>query len=288
MCEDNLLNSSDKGFMFLNIACGSTYIANQDWLNLDYSPDSDYVTHANLLGRLPLNDSSVDFIYSSHFVEHIPTSKLNMFFTECLRILKPGGYIRLVLPDLDELCQEYLLQRGAGNNEKAHFITLELIDQCVRNEPGGALAKYYKSILSNKNSEILDYIKLRTGEDLRNMAVDNDSLRQSKIFNYLKNPKETLTGLERLYCRLLVSLLPSAFREQNISLTSVGEKHAWVYDFSTLSSILNKLGFNTIEKLNFNNTNIPDFPLFPLDYTSDGFPRKGQESMYIEASKPSI
>jgi len=274
--------------MFLNIACGSTYIRGQDWLNLDYSPDSDFVTFANLINRLPLSDSSVDVIYSSHFIEHIPTNKLDSFLTECHRVLKPGGYIRLVLPDLDELCQEYLCQREKGEHKKAHFITLELIDQCVRSNSGGALAKYYENVSLSKDRMMTDYIKLRTGLDLNNESLINNSKKKNKTSSLLKNTKKIYSRLNRLYCLLLIALLPSGFREQNVSFASVGEKHAWVYDFLTISDLLNKSGFNSIEKLSFNKTGINDFPLFALDLTPDGLPRKGKESMYIEARKTNI
>ena len=49
---------------------------------------------------LPYNDQSVDKIYTSHFIEHIPHEKGFFFLQECYRVLKMDGVMRLVVPDL--------------------------------------------------------------------------------------------------------------------------------------------------------------------------------------------
>lgn len=47
----------------------------------------------------PLPDGSVDNIYCSHVIEHIETEHVQRFFRESLRVLKPGGILRLACPD---------------------------------------------------------------------------------------------------------------------------------------------------------------------------------------------
>jgi predicted SAM-dependent methyltransferase len=81
---------------------------------------------------LPLKREIADLVYSSHFLEHIPYSKVTDFLYEILRILKPGG-VRLVLPDLENMANSYVNLRKLGNHQKADFLVLEMIDQCVRN-----------------------------------------------------------------------------------------------------------------------------------------------------------
>jgi SAM-dependent methyltransferase len=63
--------------------------------------------------RLPFNDSSVDFVYSSHMLEHLNYNDAVKFLTESLRILKTGAMIRLVLPDLDWIIKSYLEDNDA-------------------------------------------------------------------------------------------------------------------------------------------------------------------------------
>ena len=67
--------------LYINLACGSVYVDNSNWINLDYESSTKSVQQANLLQRLPLDQEIADLVYSSHFLEHIPKSKVIFFFT---------------------------------------------------------------------------------------------------------------------------------------------------------------------------------------------------------------
>lgn len=56
---------------------------------------------------LPLESNSVDFIYTSHFLEHLYRYEMVDLLKECHRVLKPTGRMRVVLPDLDLLVEYY-------------------------------------------------------------------------------------------------------------------------------------------------------------------------------------
>ncbi|MGD1904623.1 MAG: methyltransferase domain-containing protein [Leptolyngbyaceae cyanobacterium] len=285
----------------LNIACGSTFVVHESWINLDYKSSNKSVTSANLLEPLNFDKEQVNVVYSSHFLEHIPRRRVNIFVGECYRVLAVGGKIRLVLPDLENLCSEYLKCRQNKEHEKADYAIIEIIDQCVRSYPGGFLGEYFKYLSDNPDTQgdMIEYVKKRCGEDLsphvlpskRNTHADKSpqEIFIQKMANTLSKP-EDLVG--KLQCklsdfrtRLAIALLPKAFREQNVSYASIGEKHAWMWDFYTLSRELEQAGFHDIKRLAFDETEIPGFPLIPLDMTADGSPRKGESSMYIEARK---
>lgn len=270
--------------VLINIACGNSYV--DGWVNLDYSPVSPAVKKANLLGKLPLEDAVAEVVYSSHFLEHIPRGRVEGFLSECFRALKPGGQIRLVLPDLDEICREYLRQREAGAHDKADFVVLEMLDQCVRTESGGELGAFYESLSRSGTSGMVAYVALRSGDDLSNATNMGTVSTWRRVLGVLRQPQRMWGRLERIYCRALTLLLPSAFLEQNVSFSGVGERHVWIYDFHTLCALLEKAGFSSVMKLSFNHSEIDGFPLQPLDVTETGQPRKGLESMYIEARKP--
>jgi hypothetical protein len=275
---------SDKS-LFVNLACGSSYIDDPEWVNLDYSTLNPQVQRANILGTLPFKDETVDAVYCSHFVEHVPRIHLPGFLSECQRILKSGvGIARFVLPDFEEICREYLRQRESGNHTKADFVVLEMLDQCVRVESGGELGALYKSLKEKPDTNIAEYIYERCGENISH-SYHYTTRPENRWFGLFKNPAKVLPHLERKYCRFISLLLPSSFREQNISFAQVGEKHAWLYDERQLSSLLKKAGFVKIVRMSFDTTSIPNFPLQPLDVSTDGSPRKGKESMYLEAFK---
>lgn len=267
----------------VNIACGDSYV--EDWLNFDYSPHSAIVKQANLLDRLPIAEKVADVVYSSHFLEHIPRDLVAGFLAECHRITKVGGRLRLVLPDWEELCSTYLsLRRAVGQQEQADFLLLEMLDQCVRRVPGGELGAYYARLQaqSGQRHALNDFVQLRTGHVLQSVANATHTSRWSRL---LENPSKMRDKFEQWYVRLILALLPSAFRQQNVSLAAVGEKHAWMYDFYTLEQLLIQARFSDVKRMSACSSDIPNFPFQPLDLTADGQPRKGAESMYIEAVK---
>ena len=61
----------------------------------------------NLRKGVPLGDGSADFIFISHFLEHIGKADGKNFLKECLRSLKKGGVLRIAVPDLDIAFEYY-------------------------------------------------------------------------------------------------------------------------------------------------------------------------------------
>jgi predicted SAM-dependent methyltransferase len=275
---------------YINLACGSVFLENSNWINLDYVSSSKSVQKTNLLQRLPLEQETAELVYSSHFLEHIPYSKVNDFLKETLRILKPDGVLRVVLPDLEEMASNYVSLRGQGDHKKANFLVLEMIDQCVRNKRGGELGLFYQKIKKNKdrNKDMIEFIRERTGEDLTKLPSPkiNSYNHFSKKIEYILFA--IARRIERYWIRIILLALPATFRAQNISLAGNGECHHWVWDFYSLKELLETVGFINVKRVSAKSSAIKDFPFFPLDVDNKGQPRKGLESMYIEAIKPKI
>lgn len=265
---------------FVNLACGESYLSDPSWFNLDYTPAGTDVTRTDLLGKLPLADHSVDLVYCSHFVEHIPRKYVLGFLRECRRILRPGGTLRIVVPDFEEMCTRYLESRRNGDHRIADYYMLEILDQCVRRESGGALAQFYSAVRAHRDEGMAQFVFERCGENLRahssTATRHADRPTRSKLLNRLHG------ALERRYIRWVCRLLPSAFQAQNVSLANVGELHAWLYDTHSLTTALRAAGFENVEPVPFDRSREPDFPVFPLDVGESGQPRKGRQSLFIE------
>jgi predicted SAM-dependent methyltransferase len=117
--------------VFLEIGSGPKKGQN-GWLTIDIVEGCDL--QLNLLEKLPFPDNSVDFIYSSHFLEHFQTSEIKSILKECYRILKPGGKISACIPDAsiyinaytrnEELDQTFWIRYlpAADINSKIDFI----------------------------------------------------------------------------------------------------------------------------------------------------------------------
>ncbi len=57
--------------------------------------------------RLPFDDNSVDLIYASHVLEHVPWQKTGDALAEAYRVLKPGGSIEVWVPDFEYIVECY-------------------------------------------------------------------------------------------------------------------------------------------------------------------------------------
>jgi predicted SAM-dependent methyltransferase len=70
--------------------------------------DARYLSHVHIvtkkLHRLTqFKTDSVDLIYICHLLEHIKVFDLSLVLSEMYRILKPGGIIRISVPDFDKI-----------------------------------------------------------------------------------------------------------------------------------------------------------------------------------------
>jgi predicted SAM-dependent methyltransferase len=128
--------------MRINVGCGKT--PTEGWRNFDNSlslriakvpfsaallrslrliqkPQYDYIQYnrshniefGNAIKRLPLPDNSVEVLYSSHMIEHLDRDEMDRFLREAMRVLQPGGILRLAFPDIRLYVRQYLEHQDA-------------------------------------------------------------------------------------------------------------------------------------------------------------------------------
>lgn len=79
------------------------------WVNVDVdSGISDVVVNFNENQNLPFDDNSVDCIYASHVFEHMSIFAAPNVFKECFRVLRWGGVLRIIIPDIKKAVIKYL------------------------------------------------------------------------------------------------------------------------------------------------------------------------------------
>lgn len=61
---------------------------------------SNRFVHHDLGHSIPFQNGSVDYVYTSHFLEHLFEHQGVQLLKEACRVLKPGGTIRVCVPDL--------------------------------------------------------------------------------------------------------------------------------------------------------------------------------------------
>ena len=89
----------------VNVGCGNEPFPG--WVNLDLDPAVRADIVWDVTDGLPFPDNSCAFIYSEHFLEHIPVQQGVRFLSECRRSLQPGGVVRIGMPCVQALVREY-------------------------------------------------------------------------------------------------------------------------------------------------------------------------------------
>lgn len=116
-------------FVFLELGSGAKKGSN-GWTTVDvYGAD---ITH-DLRQGIPLPDDSVDRIYTSHMLEHIPYLEMLTFLRDCLRVLKQGGELSVCVPNASLYIRAYIegrsLWKPGTGFKPATVDTNSLLDQ---------------------------------------------------------------------------------------------------------------------------------------------------------------
>ena len=78
------------------------------WINVDVYELPSINCVYDCRKSLPFRNDSVKGIFCEHFFEHIDyTEEAPYFLSECYRVLKPGGVIRLIVPDAEKYLRAY-------------------------------------------------------------------------------------------------------------------------------------------------------------------------------------
>jgi SAM-dependent methyltransferase len=92
----------------LNWGCGSCIAAG--WINSDRHAGDGIDLCCDIRDGFPLESNSFDYIVSIHALQDLPYLDVLPALCELERVLKPGGVLRLGLPDLGRAIQAYLRQ----------------------------------------------------------------------------------------------------------------------------------------------------------------------------------
>ena len=90
----------------LHWGCGPRHL--DGWVNIDGWPTraTDYVH--DLRNTLPLQDETVELIFTEHVMEHIEFNIAQRVLADFFRVMKPKGRLRIVVPGLQQCCRAYI------------------------------------------------------------------------------------------------------------------------------------------------------------------------------------
>jgi predicted SAM-dependent methyltransferase len=91
---------------------GSGWTLFEGWLNadIDLIPG---VMRMDATQRFPFADETFHYIYSEHMIEHVPYEKGAFMLRECCRVMRQGGAIRVITPDLSAILGLHSLELSA-------------------------------------------------------------------------------------------------------------------------------------------------------------------------------
>jgi predicted SAM-dependent methyltransferase len=120
----------------LFVQYGSGRTAPKEWVNFDaslslrlqkipvlgwvYPKKKDrlpgHVRFGDIITGLPgIKENSCDGVFCSHVLEHLALEDFRKALRNTYKILKPGGLFRLVIPDLEPMGRDYVLELDKGN-----------------------------------------------------------------------------------------------------------------------------------------------------------------------------
>jgi len=275
----------------LNLGCGNRYHAK--WVNIDFISEIKDVIEHNLLNGIPFSENEFDVVYHSHVLEHFSRTDGKKFIAECYRVLKPGGIIRIAVPDLEQIVKNYLvslegsLSGDAASSNNYEWMMLELYDQTVRNYSGGEMAKYFQQP-EIKNEKFVFSRVGEEGKSIRENFLKSKSkeLKQNKyrVVPEWKGIKNYVRNIRNVFFHNASELRRK--REKLIEIGKFrtgGEIHQWMYDRYSLGKLLSEAGFHNIAVKSAFESVIENWNNYKLESESGVIFKP--DSLFMEAQK---
>jgi predicted SAM-dependent methyltransferase len=271
--------------VLLNVGCGNTF--HRAWLNLDLIAGSPEVVACDLRRGIPLPDGHCEAVYHSHVLEHLPPAEGAAMLAECYRVTRPGGIVRVVVPDLERIARDYLVAldaAAAGREDFTHrWMHIEMYDQCVRSASGGRMAEAIRSasaseyeIIAGRLGAEAVAIRMARPEGRANRTLArwlHGAMRRFRILA-LEAAVRVIGGQSAV-----AAMREGLFRQK-------GEVHICMYDRVLLAGALVQAGYVNPRQRTASDSNIAGFADFQLE-CAGGKERK-PDSLYMEARRPNI
>ncbi len=98
------------------------------WLNTDIELIPD-VMRMDATQRFPFADETFQYVYTEHMIEHVPYQEGIRMLQECHRVMRNGGIIRVITPDLAAIVGLYSSELGADQQKYLTWFCQTLVPQ---------------------------------------------------------------------------------------------------------------------------------------------------------------
>lgn len=95
----------------VHIGCGTVNI--EGWINIDARSASHVHIDTDVVDLATFSDASLGEIYTCHMLEHLSFEEVRKILAIFMVKLKPGGTLRIAVPDFSQLARLYV-EQGVG------------------------------------------------------------------------------------------------------------------------------------------------------------------------------
>jgi predicted SAM-dependent methyltransferase len=99
------LPKNPNGSVLIHLGCGD--VNSPEFINVDARPAPHIHYVCNVTDLVIFQNDYADLVYACHVLEHVHHNALKKTLWEWRRILKPGGILRLSVPDFDKILHIY-------------------------------------------------------------------------------------------------------------------------------------------------------------------------------------
>jgi SAM-dependent methyltransferase len=152
------------------------------------------VQFGDIVRGLPVPEHSACGIYCSHVLEHLARNELSTALRNTLRILRPGGIFRLVVPDLHWRALRYVADVASGKHFAADQFMSAVGSRCGRRGIISLARDYFGH---SAHLWMYDFISLKPKlEDAGFVAIRQCELGDSRdrMFDLVEEPERFYDG----------------------------------------------------------------------------------------------
>jgi hypothetical protein len=183
------------------IQYGSGDLAIDGWINYDSSPTlilqrtpilgtllksklncnfDDKINYGDIVKGLPINHETVDGIFCSHVLEHLPLDDFHVALQNTYNMLKAGGRFRCIVPNLHYYIQQYIdnsILKNTKLQDSAGYIFNIGSGYCQHNSRRNLLQRIHQIFSNNSHRWMWDHTSLE-------IALQSHGFRGIKKFNF--------------------------------------------------------------------------------------------------------
>ena len=243
-----------------------------DWTFARFRPPYQGRRRADLLidatRPWPCADASLEAVYVRRIVEMLRPAEADALIAEASRVLRPGGVLRVSVPDFEDAAREYLRVMAALRESpdetleaRRRELSLELADQFLRWRSGGRLRPY-----------------IADGR----FPAERLATRYGDVFRLPLPPAPTPAPWRR-WARRAREFARLWRGERNYpDILWQREKTLWIYDRFSLPLMAERRGFRDARAVSADVSAIAGWDRWRLDLSAHG-DRPHEPSLFVEA-----